>query len=146
MAGRSKESVRHFVRLAGRRLSYAEFLLQALLAGEDTPEGLANLAIENAAMAVECALKGLLLASNPSRGRGEVETSFRGSAPHRPVWLAGRLKDRGVSLSRPIIRCLSRLDWWEYERRYDLRVIRSERASQYVADAILIVQWALERI
>lgn len=134
MAGRSKDSVRHFVRLAGRRLSYAEFLLDALRSGQDTPEGLANLAVDEAAMA------------DQASDRSVTEASFRGANPHRFEWLRARLRMRGVALPRRVIQSLARLSWWDYDRRYDLKVILTERASEFLAEADIVVTWVRERI
>jgi hypothetical protein len=96
-------------------------------------------------MAVECALKGVILVSSPLGKRTETEATFRGSAPHRFEWLADQLRMRGVGLSRPVLQGLSRLSWWEYERRYDVRVIPKNRAAEFLSGASLVVNWVRER-
>ena len=38
------------------------------------------------------------------------------------------------------------MNWWDYDRRYDLRVILTERASEFLAEADIVVTWVRERV
>jgi len=38
------------------------------------------------------------------------------------------------------------MNWWDYDRRYDLKVILAEEASEFLAEADVVVTWVRERV
>jgi hypothetical protein len=138
-------SIRHFLRLADRRAKQARFLLLIVETGGDIPDGVTNLAVETAAMAVECSLKALILNSTPIGRRAGAEELFHGSRPHDREWLKNQLIVRGIVLPREIVKSLSRMEWWPYHKRYDLKNIPHARASDFLSAADDVMSWAENR-
>lgn len=84
----------------------------------------------------------MILASERPTRQEEALASFRGSRAHDYNWLKAELRKRNVVLSRDIADCLSRVNLWSTELRYDPVVISSRTAHRFLVDAEQLIEWA----
>lgn len=88
-SGNSRE-VRRFQRAAQQRLAEAQFLLE---------HNYTTAAVYLGGYAVECALKALILSSEPVTKHRDTLLSFRGTRGHSFDWLIRKLAHRSVRLA-----------------------------------------------
>jgi HEPN domain-containing protein len=135
------QAVRRFRLAAGQRLEEARFLL--------TQGRFTTASIYLAGYSVECALKALILHNDPpATDPDDTERQFveEGAKSHNFDWLKQQLYDRGVRMSDEAARLLSNIRWWSTDLRYSTQRVESRRASNFLAAAQAIREWAEGRI
>src|SRR6266446_4430535 len=100
---------RRFLRAAQKRLDEAKFLFDA---------GFHTAAVYLAGYAVECALKSVILSSEPVSRHNETAETFRGARAHEFVWLLHELKERKNQPTAEIRPSILEMNWWSTEIRY----------------------------
>jgi hypothetical protein len=110
------------------------------------PGGFGTAATYLAGYAIECALKALVLFSEPVARQRATLGSFRGVRAHDFDWLKAQLALRNCFTPREVALHLSNVAWWETDLRYDPRRIDSQDAEDFLNSAKAIVDWAKGRI
>jgi len=114
---------------------------QFLLANQYT-----TAAVYLAGYAVECALKALILSSEPASRHEETLLTFRGSKAHDFNWLRRQLGRRRTPVPVPVDVRLQTAGWWTTELRYTPRNIEEAEARTFVTTAEELVCWVKGRI
>src|SRR2546427_108452 len=132
-----RREIRRFQRAADARLGEALFLL----ANQYT-----TAAVYLAGYAVECALKALILSSEPASRHEETLLTFRGAKAHDFNWLRRQLGRRRMPLPLPVEVRLRTADWWTTDLRYTPRNIEETEARIFLTTADELVRWVKGRI
>jgi HEPN domain-containing protein len=130
--------VRRFHRAGRQRLEEAQFLLRE--------GGYTTAAVYLGGYGVECALKALVLSSEPGARHRDTLRSFRGVKAHDFEWLRQELARRTGAMPREMIRQLARASAWTTDLRYSSRAIRRRNAEDFLAMAEAIFRWAEGRL
>src|SRR5688572_762373 len=92
-------------------------------------------AVYLAGYAVECALKALLLSSEPHARHAATLASFRGTKGHDFAWLVKELARRRVVVSPEMNRQVGEVAWWSTDLRYEPRDIKAKTATRFLLAA-----------
>jgi HEPN domain-containing protein len=130
-------TARRFLRAAEQRFKEAQFLLEA-----EFGTG----AVYVGGYAVECALKALLLSSEPARRNTETLESFRGSIAHDFNWLRQGLTLRKVQMPAGVSEALGGVLWWSTDLRYDPAEIDLKPARAFIKSCEEVLAWARRRL
>src|SRR5215472_19008060 len=102
---RNSPDVRRFLRACGHRMEEAAFLLD--------PGGFGTAATYLAGYAIECALKALILFSEPVARQRATLRSFRGVRAHDFDWLKEQLALRKCFTPTEVANQLANVAWWD---------------------------------
>lgn len=137
MGMRMSATARRFLRAAEKRFQEAQFLLEARFGTG---------AVYLGGYAVECALKALLLSSEPARRNADTLASFRGAIAHDFNWLRQGLGERRIELPRSTVALLNDVLWWSTDLRYDPAEIELDTAGEFMTSSGEILAWVRGRL
>jgi len=132
MSSSQSREVRRFFRATEERFKEAQFLLK---------HDFTTAAVYLAGYAVECALKALILSSEPASRHQDTLGSFRGAKAHDFDWLRNELQRRKVPLPQMILRQLKNLTWWTTDLRYKPGQTNEEAATDFLTTADSLAHW-----
>jgi len=123
---------RRFLRAAQKRHEEGGFLLEA---------GFTTGSVYLDGYAVECALKALVLSSEPAQRNTATLGSFRGALAHDFHWLRRCLVERKVVLPTAVAPHLARVIWWSTELRYEPGEVGEDKARNFRSGSGEILAW-----
>ncbi len=119
------------------RLQEARFLLE---------NNYTTAAVYLAGYAVECALKALILSTEPAAKNRATLESFRGARAHDFEWLKKELGRRSVNVPAKVNRQLDTLAWWTTDLRYNPSTLDRGTAEEFLATVSTALVWAEGRL
>jgi HEPN domain-containing protein len=137
VASSTPREVRRFYLAAVHRFDEARFLLQ---------NSYTTAAVYLAGYTVECALKSLILAGEPSSRHAATLATFHTKSAHDYEWLREKLGRRKVALPAGISRHLAKVTWWATDLRYSPGAIKRRDAVAFLDATEQILGWAKGRL
>lgn len=130
-------NARKYYRVARQRLEEAEILIR---------NNLWAAAIYLTGYAVECSLKALIITVTPLNQGGKVIVSLKDDFGHSLRRLRAGIIKLGINPPRPVVNALLFTSSWSPELRYEPGPGDPAEAGAFLAAAVLVTDWAYQRM